>query len=272
MKRDFTNSAGTGNHVRLRTIQRVAEVLHAFTPDTPAWKLHDLEAHLGWDKATTHRFLHGLDEIQMLERDQDGSYRIGLLPLQLGAVYSGSTPAWQELNTLVSRIAGRTELTTQLGVLERDGVVVVFSISGSMAINAAAMLGQRLPIHASAMGKAILSALDDADLERVLPTTLEVYTAGTISTREVLIDDVSRVRRDGIARADSEFSEALYALAVPIPAGLIGPFPAAIACAGPPPAIASAARWERAAEELLGAAASIRLRIGPSPAAAGVGP
>ena len=207
-------------------------MLRVFSPERPSWTLREISAALGWDKATTLRFLAKLVELRFLERDEDGRYSYGTFALELWARSVGVSPVRQRVVRAMGTVARRTALTTQAGYLEGDEVVIALSEEGTMLINAAATLGARLPIHATAIGKAILAQLDDDAIASLLPPRLETFTERTIATRKQLLADIRTVRATGTAHAWSELADGLDAVAVvlgPAPFGL----PAAIGCAGP---------------------------------------
>lgn len=241
---------------RLATLDRVADLLRAFTPERPAWRLHEIAAFLGWDKATTLRFLEKLVELTFLERDEHGVYRHGRLVPELGALYLGASPARQRLVRLVERVRDRTGLTTQVGYLDRGEVVIALSEEGTTLVKVAASSGARLPLHATAIGKAILAQFDSAELNAALPARLQTFTPQTIGSRRALRDEVDVVRATGTAHARSELADGLDACAVPIPASFFGAV-AGLGCAGPRPEVE--ARRDEVVAELLEAAAELRV-------------
>lgn len=233
---------------RVPTIHKIGALLAVFTPANPNWKLQDLARTLGWDAATTHRFLKALVDIRLLDY-QDETYSIGLLPLELAAVSVDSAPRRRELLERVEQISEESALTVQIGVLERDSVAIVASHESRSALRAAAMLGERLPLHATAVGKAILCQLPDEEIEDLLPTKLPRFTARTITDRAQLLDQVRAAREEGMTHADGELSEGLYALAISIPWGYFASQVAGLTCAGVSREIVPD-QWETAARAL----------------------
>lgn len=221
-----------GARVRIPTLLKMVQLLRAFTPQAPTWKLLELARHLGWDGATTHRFLKALVQTGMLEVDEDVRYRIGPLPLQLAAVAASVEPGWSDLLSRLPDVAARTQLTTQISVLDGEAVAIIASHESGGALKAAASLGERLPLHATAGGKAILAQLPNEQIAEILPKQLERFTAKTIVSRAKLLEELDRVRSTGIAFVDSELSLGLSAAAVAIPSSWFGTAPAAMVCTG----------------------------------------
>jgi DNA-binding IclR family transcriptional regulator len=243
----------------LTTLDKLVELLDAFSPERPAWPLNDLARHLGWDKATTYRFVTKLVELSFLERDKDGNYGHGTFALELWARSLGASPVRQRLTRAMGEIAARTGLTTQVGFLDGSQVVITLSEEGTMLVNAAARLGARVPVHATALGKVILAQLADDEIGGLLAEELEPHTNQTITTRTLLLEEVAAVRDTGVAHAWSELAEGLDAVAVPLPRSVLGAV-AGIGCAGP--SAGSPLRREVVETELRQAAEELR-RIAP---------
>jgi DNA-binding IclR family transcriptional regulator len=233
---------------RVLTIEKVGQLLAQFAPGEPAPRLTELAEALGWDLATTHRIAGALVGIRLLERHED-RYSLGPFTAELAAVYLGQTPRRRRLAELVVEFAGESGLTTQLGVLTAGHVQIVESCESTAPIKATAMLGMRLPLHASAAGKAILAGVSDDALAELVPDQLERFTAHTLTSRDALRQQLQAVRETGLARVDQEFAAGLCAVATRVPSHP-GEEPSAITCVGPSPLI-DPAPWARA-ETLLG--------------------
>ena len=219
------------SRMRLSTLDKTAELLRVFAPGRPAWRLHELAAALDWDKATTLRFLGKLVELGFLDREDD-VYRLGRLIGELGALYVGASPGRQRLVRAIEHVHARTGLTTQVGVLDGAELVIILSEEGTTLVKVAASLGARLPLHATAIGKAILAQVDDATFAALVPERPAVLTDRTIDRRSVLRTEVDAIRAGNVAHAAAELADGLEAYAVAIPSSIFGAV-AALGCAGP---------------------------------------
>lgn len=233
----------------IQAIQKLGDLLAAFTLEQREWTLSGVRTHLGWDKATTLRFLRSAVALRLLERDNGDVYRLGVFTAELAAVYMSTQPGRRYLLRSMDQIAAETGLTTQISVLDGDRAVVVASVEGRGALTAAVLLGTSMPLYASASGKAILSLMSDDIMKSMLPRQLERFTDHTVVDRNELYQQVAKVRDDHLASADSELARGLYSIAIPVPVGVWGAQPCALGCAGPTPEIADE-QWIRARELL----------------------
>jgi DNA-binding IclR family transcriptional regulator len=242
-----------GGGFRVPTIQKIGDLLQLFVPPAslaggskPLHKLQEIAKHLQWDDGTTHRFLVSLAEIGVLERTNEDEFSVGVLMVQLASVYISANQLRIAVMQKVDDLCARTGLTAEVGALHASSMVIVASKGGATPLVSRSMLGERLPLHATAGGKAILAKLTDQEIQQLCKQDFVRLASNTRTTMEALMIDIQEVRSSGMARSTSELAEGLSGLAVPIPAGCFGSCPAALICSGP--AITSG--WEIAEQEL----------------------
>jgi DNA-binding IclR family transcriptional regulator len=218
---------------RVKTLLKAEPLLRAFSRQKPLWRSHELAAHLEWDRATTHRFLHTLADCGMLERGDDETFGIGPAMIQLSGAYTSTTPARRLVVDEVDAIVRETGLTTQVGLLDAAAVVIVESREGTLGLAAASTIGARLPIHGTAMGIAMLALFSDEEVAASFPRRLAEHGAGTPTSREGLLAEVATARAEGLARGESAIVQGVAAVAVALPPGTYATMPAALAVSGP---------------------------------------
>jgi DNA-binding IclR family transcriptional regulator len=79
-----------------------------------------------------------------------------------------------------------------------------------------APIGQTLPLHCTAIGKAYLAFDAEEQLRSLLPEQLHRYTENTIVDRALLIEQLQAVTRDGYSIDTGEYLEDVASVAVPI--------------------------------------------------------
>jgi IclR family pca regulon transcriptional regulator len=84
-------------------------------------------------------------------------------------------------------------------------------------MSAALAVGSRLPAFHTALGRAQLGFLDEAEIwRRLMSLRIEAYTPYTITDVQALFDRVRQDREQGFSIVDEELERGLRALAVPI--------------------------------------------------------
>ncbi|PPJ25573.1 IclR family transcriptional regulator [Nocardia nova] len=224
-------------------LSKAFDLLRAFNPFVRVMTLSELARASGLPKSTVHRLLGRLVELGVVEHHR-GGYKIGLDMLQLCA----STPAGYMRDlampylTKLHRWCGHT---VHMAVLRQYEVVYLEKLAVNESPAAITSIGARLPAHCTALGKALLAHEDLDDLRDFLPRPLSAMTPRSITSVDVLIEQLRQVRADGVARECEEAQLGLSCVAAPIcmngfAVGAISVgFPVRVA---PPPSLAGALR------------------------------
>lgn len=164
-------------------------------------------AELGVSRSTVHRLLATLAAEGFVEHDPVARCyrpgpRLGAIGVSLTQNLDGSVPA-----ATLRALARATGETVHLAVLRGDHVLYLSSVESEQSVRTRSRVGWTLPTHATAAGKALLSALDDQEVMRIYPD--EVIPEGTRSKhvrRADLLAELELVRAGGYAtnRGESE--------------------------------------------------------------------
>jgi DNA-binding IclR family transcriptional regulator len=169
-------------------------------------------------RSSAHGLLHTLTAAGWLQQSElSRQYTLGLRAWQVGQRYSGHRDIEGIAKPVMDRLAGELNETVQLAQL--DGVENVYiAISESeQPMRLASSVGSRLMVHATGVGKALLSMLDPAEAERRLrATTLARFTDNTITDVDELMNVVTKVRERGFAIDDEEYTSGCRCVAVPV--------------------------------------------------------
>jgi IclR family pca regulon transcriptional regulator len=179
----------------------------------------ELALAAGLDKATTYRLASSLTRLGYLEQEPETRrFRLGLRILDLGFSYLASLdirhyalPAMQELQQ-------EFDGTISLTVLDGTDIVYVERLpSKRLQASVAVGIGARLPVHCTAMGKALLASLPHEQARRLLgKLQLTQWTPRTITTRGQLEAELERSRRRGYALSDQETVVGLRSVAAAV--------------------------------------------------------
>lgn len=173
---------------------------------------------LGLPRQTVHRLLQQLSDEGLVHRGLDPEgYVIGT---RLHTLASAVVQArWRQapLRAHLTRLVAAVGETCNVGVLDGDRVLYVERVECDWPLRAQLRAGDRVPVHATAIGKLLLAHLPSRARARLLDAlVLEQYTARTIIERERLATALGEIRRQGYSINDEENTEGLVGIAVPI--------------------------------------------------------
>lgn len=201
----------------VRAVERSLDILSCFTAETPELSMTEIAAQVGLHKSTAHRLLATLEGKRFLQRDPNtGLYRLGLHILRLIHVALNHDNLLQLSIPYLHKLSEAFEENVHLTVLDEANVVYVHLIESPRRVKLAAALGESLPAHATASGKAILAYLPEAELRSILTKGMSQYTQHTIHSVDEFIKDKQRILERGFAISEQEFENDINALAAPV--------------------------------------------------------
>ena len=191
----------------LSTAREVLRVLRFLQTHPEGVKLRTVAAYLGKSPHTAYYLLNTLCQEGFALKRRDGCY----YPTS-GA---SDSPAFESLGEIAVELNRASGCRSYLVALEGQEIFLK-GIFGHQGQPGPKGLGARITraSHALAVGKAVLSLLGEGALD-LLPEDLPTFTPKTL-TRETLLNELERVRRDGLALDLEEYQEGLCCLAVPV--------------------------------------------------------
>ena len=210
---------------------KVMSVLHAFGPDDDELGFAELGRRTGLSKATLHRLLGELAGVRLLDRGQRG-YRLGSHLFQLGIRASVERRLVEVSTPYLEDLYERTHETVHLGLLEGHEVVYAAKIGGHRQASSPSRLGGRMPLHATAIGKALLAHAHTQLRGEVLSSPLARLTPRTVITPGMLRLQLTKIRQTGVAYEFEESRLGLACVAAPVVCP-DEPVVAAVSVAGP---------------------------------------
>lgn len=201
-----------------QTLERGLALLEILRSAPGGLALADLAAASGLHKSTVHRLVAALSRWGYVSRSPEGRYRLGIRLAELGQVALQCLDLRAEAAPHLRDLVARTGITAHLGVLHGAEIVYLDKVESDRAtVRMASTIGGRMPVHSTAIGKAILARLPEDDVRALLARTgLPARTPRTITDMEVLIDQLRLTRRRGWALDDTENEEGIRCVAAPL--------------------------------------------------------
>jgi DNA-binding IclR family transcriptional regulator len=171
-------------------------------------------------KSTAHRLVKELEEHGFVGRS-GSKYRAGngLFRLLEAARWSEYGELRDAAADTLSWLFDECASTVHLAVLEDAEVLYLEKITGPGGCRVPSRVGARLPASCTALGKAMLAFSEPAVVVSLLQRPLPRVTPYSISVPRLLVDDLARARRQGVAREQEEASFGFACLAAPVLVG-----------------------------------------------------
>jgi len=249
--------ADQGPRTGTQAIERALSVLAVLESGADTATLTELANGTGLSPSTTHRLARALCEADFMRQDPATErYGFGRRLVTLGQRASNALGLGAARVTLEA-LAADTGESVNLGVRDGDEVVVLLDVASAQRLRFDQEVGARVPVYASAMGKALLAHADDPDAVVAALPRLAKLTGSTITSRSALRAELDEVRERGWALNDEEREAGVRTVAAPV-LDPSGHSVAAIAVQGPTIRMTDdrldevAARVQRAAADVAG--------------------
>ncbi|NLR97544.1 IclR family transcriptional regulator [Rhizobium sp. P38BS-XIX] len=201
----------------IQALDRALDVLNALA--TPEGKtLSELAGELGQSAATMHRVLATLERREFVEISPDRQiWHIGPEAYRLGAAFLRRSNVVERSRPIMRELMLETGETSNLGI-EKDGNVLFISqVETHESIRAFFPPGTLSPMHASGIGKALLSTFDEDRLAGLFhKKTFERFTEKTVQSFEQLREELQNTRDRGYSFDDEERTKGMRCVASPI--------------------------------------------------------
>ena len=202
----------------IRAVERALFLLKTFLNNESELGAGEISKRIELDPSTTFRMLVTLEEHGFVKQDPaTGKYRLGVICLELGSQFLKSNNLRDAAVNVMQNLRDQFGETVHLGVLDGDQIVYLEKLPGLHAIGLmSSRVGGHAPAHATAIGKAMLANLSEAEIRARLRGKLQRCTEATITDWKELVKEFARIRANGYALDNQEFEMGVKCVAVPL--------------------------------------------------------
>ena len=220
----------TPRPIREPVAQRILLALEACAAKKRALTLVELVDETALAKTTVHRMCWKLVELGLLQHTDDG-FTVGVKMYAL----ANSNPVINQVRVaavpLLLELQRSTGTMSNLAILH-DGKALILDALYTPEPAIPRLVGATLPLHCTAIGKAIAASLESDERDELLGHDhLRPATGHSIVRHSVLRRHLDRVAQEGVAFSDEEFMLGVSAVATAT--RVRGGATIAIGCVGP---------------------------------------
>lgn len=206
-----------------RSLEYGLALLESFSAEHVAQQISDLAEIMGLSRSTTHRYLQTLLVLERLEQDPKRRYR-----LTHGAALPGASAIdtlrleTPEARPILEELRAQTGHTVSMATVSGTHALYTHRLHAHGPDQYAADLdhsvGAHIPLHATAIGKALLASLSQTEQKALVSLlTLEQEGPNTVATKKQLVAELNDIRATGIATCDEEQGWGVRSIATHIP-------------------------------------------------------
>lgn len=253
---------GTGT----QAIERAMRLLTCFSGEHSELRISELCADTGLGQSTVSRMMATLDRLgYVVQNPRTGLYRLGPTMVVLGSIALNSSLVHRAGSHITQSLAQGTGLGANLAQLDGDRLFYLCNFESAGVPKSFTMAGRNAPLHATGLGKAVLSGQSAQFVERYYGNALATaFTPHTITRLDTMTAALDEIRNRGYATEIEELAFGRACLAAPI-RDRTGEVIAALSVNGPLSTIDLPNRQHDLGRRVIEAADEISVTLGYTP-------
>ncbi|QHS36997.1 IclR family transcriptional regulator [Alcaligenes faecalis] len=199
-------------------LERGLRLLFEFNRNEQTLTAPELAKRLELPRTTTFRLLATLENLGFVQRVEGGhTYKLGMAILRLGFEYLASLELTQLGTPILERVRDETGLSCNLAIQDEHSAVIISKVAAPTPFVSTVHVGTRLPLHATLLGRVLLSDMKPADLLQLYPeNTLPRFSERTPTTTDMLYELIRQDAERGYGYDEGYFEPEVGSAAVPI--------------------------------------------------------
>ena len=219
---------------QVQSLVRALTILNRLGTADDGVTLTEVSRQVGLSPSTAHRLLATLEQERFVHFNPETRlWSVGVQAFVAGSAFLRTRSLVSIARPHMRLLMEESEETVNLAVEDQYAAIYLAQVECRQMMRAFARPGGRIPMHCSSVGKAMMSAMPESDLAKVLERQgMPRVTARTHSTTVALREDLALARERGYAIDDEEHAVGLRCLAAVIFNENASPI-AAISISGP---------------------------------------
>lgn len=201
----------------INSILKALDILSLFSPTEPRMSLATISQKMNLPKSTVHNLLATLVYRGFIERVDNEQYALGTTVIVLAQAVRANVELRDRAAPLLSEVAETSHESIYLTIREENNILYIYAIESPRRLLARTAIGDRVPMHCTANGKAILAYLPENEITSLIKQTkLPVFTKNTISDPAGLMRELELTRSRGYGLDNEEHEPGTFCVGAPI--------------------------------------------------------
>ena len=200
---------------QVQSLVRALTIVNRLADADEGVSLTEVAQQVGLSPSTAHRLLTTLEQERYVHFDPERRlWSVGVQAFMTGNAFLKTRHLVTLARPHMRALMEASEETVNLAVEDQGAAVYLAQVECRQMMRAFARPGGRVPLHCSSVGKALLSAMPDMQLSKILHRQgLPRVTVKTLNTTAALREDLARSRQRGYAIDDEEHAVGLRCIA-----------------------------------------------------------
>lgn len=204
--------------MKIQSIDRAFDILELLSKEQNGMTLTEICKKLELHKSTVYRFLSSLKNRGYIEKIEGSNiYKLGLSFIDLCSIYLNNLELKTEAEPYLRKLSMFTTQTVFLAILQDYQATYIDKVEKYNSLRRYSIIGQRTPLHCTALGKSLLIGMPDDEIKKVYEKKeFEIRTKNTIKDLTKLLEEINISRERGWSIDNEEFEDGVRCIASPI--------------------------------------------------------
>lgn len=200
-----------------KSLAKAVRMLNLFSAQEPRLPLVEISRRLDMPKSTAHHILKSLIAEGLIEKVDGDAYALGTGILALSQTVRVNVEIRDRAAPHVRALADHTGESVYLTIREGDRILYIYAVESSQRLIARTAVGDRMPMHCTGVGKAILGHMPEEEVRDLLVRAgMPPVTPKSTTDLETLMAELKEIRARGFSYDDEENEAGTYCVGAPI--------------------------------------------------------
>ncbi len=199
------------------SVIKAFRLLDVYLNDKQEWGVRELAKKAGYNKTTTYRLLSTLESLDIVQKNGDDKYILGLKLFELGNLVSIHKSLRNYSRIPLENIAKEIKETVHFGVLSNNRILYLNKAESPLGLKVSTQIGSYQEAYCTALGKVLLAYSSKNLISDYFKNVkLEAHTSNTITSAKDLLIELKQIREKEYALDMEELELGLICIAIPV--------------------------------------------------------
>jgi DNA-binding IclR family transcriptional regulator len=200
------------------TAQRLLDILEVFLGKEGELGIVEISKLSNVNTTTAYRIAADLVKRGYLkQKEKRGKYSLGIKLLEFHAAIQRNLKIGELAQPFLQNLSKLSGEYTEIAILESFTAVTIAQAEVDQNLRILNLVGERLPLHATSLGKVLLAYMNAADRKGFYTKgNLGRFTDSTITDVNRLEQEIDIIKKQGFAIDNEEYGLGVWAVAAPV--------------------------------------------------------
>jgi IclR family transcriptional regulator, acetate operon repressor len=197
----------------IQSVLKAIDIMYLFSSTELTLTLREISERLDMPKSTAHNLLNTLASRGFVEKVNSDAYALGTAVISLSQAARVNVELRDRAAPLLREMADVTKESVYLTYFDDDYMLYIYAIETSNRLVARSAIGDRVHPHCTGVGKAMMAALSETEVEAIVQRIgMPRFTENTITDLDELKREMEQTRQRGYSIDRGEHETGIYCL------------------------------------------------------------